>query len=48
VRQFVMQKDEGAEYLEPGESITLETGDILQANTTTDDAVDFAVFGVRV
>lgn len=47
LRQFILKQNEGGEYLEPGEVIGLENGDVLQAETTTADAVDFVVFGVR-
>ena len=47
LRQFVLQQNEGGEYLEPGESITLENGDELLAITTTASAVNFAVVGER-
>lgn len=47
LRQFVLQQNEGGEYLEPGETLTLENGDELLAITTTDSAVNFAIIGKR-
>ncbi len=45
LRQYILKQNESAEYLEPGESMSLQAGDILEAETTTDDAVDFTVIG---
>ncbi len=45
LRQFVLLENEGGEYLEPGESLPLDNGDIIEAQTTTASAVDFIVFG---
>lgn len=47
IRQFILQQNEGGEYLEPGEVLTLENGDELLAETTTASAVNFAVVGER-
>lgn len=47
LRQFVLQQNEGGEFLEPGEVLTLENGDQLLAETTTANAVNFAVLGER-
>lgn len=47
LRQFKLLQNEGGEYLEPGESLPLENGDILEAKTTTANAVNFVVFGTR-
>lgn len=47
IRQFVLQENEGGEYLEPGEFIVLTDADELQAVTTTDAVVNFAVIGER-
>lgn len=47
LRQFVLQQNEGGEYLEPGEILTIENGDQLLAQTTTASAVNFAVLGER-
>lgn len=48
IRQFVLQQNEGGEFLEPGEFMSLDSGDQLQAETTTASAVNFAVIGERV
>lgn len=45
LRQFILEENNGGEYLEPGETLPLETQDALEAFTTTADAVDFVVFG---
>lgn len=45
LRQYILKQNESAEYLEPGESLSLQAGDALEAETTTDDAVDFVVYG---
>jgi len=45
LRQFILQQNEGGEYLEPGEKLTLDIGDVIEAETTTGTAVDFVVFG---
>lgn len=47
IRQFKLLQNEGGEYLEPGDNIPLEIGDSLEAETTTDGAVNFVVFGSR-
>jgi len=47
LRQFKLLQNEGGEYLEPGETLPLENGDALEAETTTDSAVNFVVFGTR-
>ena len=47
IRQFKLLQNEGGEYLEPGESLPLENGDSLEAQTTTASAVNFVVFGSR-
>lgn len=47
LRQFKLLQNEGGEYLEPGESLPLDNGDILEAQTTTASAVNFVVFGIR-
>ena len=47
LRQFKLLLNEGGEYLEPGETLDLDNGDILQAITTTASAVNFVVFGSR-
>lgn len=47
LRQFILQQNEGGEYLEPGENLALENGDELLAITTTAAAVNFAVLGER-
>ena len=45
LRQFKLKIDESAEYLLSGEFIPLDNGDSIEAETTTDDAVDFIIFG---
>jgi len=47
IRQFRLLENEGGEYLEPGENLPLEIGDRLEAETTTADAVNFVIFGLR-
>lgn len=44
-RRFVLQKDECGEYLESGEFIELDNGDAIEAESTSDDVVNFIVFG---
>ena len=48
LRQFVLNQNDGGEYLEPGEVLTLDNGDELLAQTTTASAVNFAVIGERI
>lgn len=45
LRQFKLKIDESAEYLLAGEFVPLDNGDSINAETTTDDAVDFTIFG---
>ncbi len=45
VRQFTLQQNAGGEYLEPGESLPIDIGDEIEAQTTTAAAVNFVVFG---
>lgn len=47
VGQFKLLEDERGEYLEPGETIILNNGDVFQAETTTEAAVNFVVYGTR-
>lgn len=47
LRQFILLENEGGEYLEPGESLPLEMGDEIEAQTTSAGAVDFVIFGTR-
>jgi len=47
LRQFKLLENEGGEYLEPGETLPLQNGDSLEAETTTAAAVNFVVFGKR-
>ena len=47
VRQFLLKENEGGEYLEPGETLSLENGDQLLAQTTTVNVVDCVVLGKR-
>ena len=47
LRQFQLKENEGGEYLEPGEVLTIGIGDQLLAQTTTAAAVDFVVTGNR-
>ncbi len=47
VRQFQLKENEGGEYLEPGETLSLENGDQLLAQTTTVNVVDCVVLGKR-
>jgi len=48
LRQFILRENEGGEYLEPGDKLELDHGDVLQAETTTADVVNFVVFGIRL
>ena len=45
MRQFKLSKDEGGEYLEPGEFLELNNGDAIEAESSSDDAVNFIIFG---
>ena len=45
LRQYKLKQNENGEYLEPGESLPLRAGDVLEAETTNNDAVDFVVYG---
>jgi len=45
LRQFILQQNEGGEYLEPGEFLLIEASDVIEAQTTTELTVDFVVFG---
>lgn len=45
LRQFTLQRHTGGEYLEPGETLPIDLGDEIEAETTTAGAVDFVVFG---
>ncbi len=45
LRQYVLMQNQSAEYLIAGEHLFLEAGDVLEAETTTADAVDFVVYG---
>ncbi len=47
LREFKLHEGDGVEYLEHGEMLELDNGDILQAETTTSDAVVFVVLGHR-
>lgn len=47
LRQFQLQQNESAEYLEPGEKMVMNNGFSIEAETTTAGAVDFVVMGVR-
>lgn len=46
-RRFVLEQYESAAVLDHGESVILETGDALEAATTTTNAVDYTVSGIR-
>ncbi len=45
LRQFKLNINENGEYLEPGEVLSLQAGDVLEAETSNADAVDFVVYG---
>ncbi len=45
LRQYVLMQNDNAEYLQGGEILSLQPGDVLEAETTTADAVDFVVYG---
>jgi len=45
LQRYVLKQNENAEYLEHGEFLPLDVGDVLLAETTTEDAVDFVVYG---
>ena len=46
LRQYVLMQNESAEYLQGGEILSLRPGDVLEAETTTADAVDFVIYGI--
>lgn len=45
-RQFVLAQNESAEVTEHGEALILESGDTIEADTTTAAAVDYVLCGV--
>ena len=45
LRQYMLLGDENAEYLAGGEFLPLRAGDILEAEATDADVVDFVVYG---
>jgi hypothetical protein len=45
--RLVLQENEAAPLLEHGESLQLESGDTVEAVTTTAGAVDFTITGVE-
>lgn len=45
LRQYMLLGDENAEYLQGGEFLPLRVGDILEAEATDADVVDFVVYG---
>lgn len=45
LRQYRLLQNENAEYLEHGEFLPLQYGDEIEAETGTDDAVDFVIYG---
>ena len=45
LRQYVLMQNDSAEYLQGGEILSLQPGDVLEAETTTADAVDFVIYG---
>ncbi len=47
LEQFDIKKEGSADYLKIGGVLELDNGDVIQANATADDVVDFAVIGVR-
>ena len=47
IRRFVLAQNEHANAIDPGEIILLETGDLIEAQTTTASAVDFVLMGVE-
>lgn len=46
-RRFVLTQNEHANAIDPGEIILLESGDEIEAQTTTASAVDFVLMGVE-
>ena len=44
--RFVFNQDESAEVLAAGEVVILSPGDAIEAQTTTDNGVDFVLTGV--
>ena len=47
IRRFVLAQNESADLLDGAQSIILENGDIIKAETTTTTAVDYVVWGVE-
>ena len=47
LRQFKLKENESGEYIEPGDSLPMEHGDILQAQTSAAGLVDYVVIGTR-
>lgn len=45
LRRYVLKQNESAEYLNSGEFLPLRAGDVIEAVTTTADAVDFVIHG---
>lgn len=45
LRQYMLLGSESAEYLAGGEFLPLRAGDILEAEATDADVVDFVVYG---
>ena len=48
LRQFELLENESGEYLEPGETLLMDNGDQLVAQSTTEDVVDFVIVGTLV
>lgn len=46
-RRYVLAQNESAEVLEAGDSLILEAGDQIEAETTTASAVDYVISGVE-
>ena len=48
LRQFKLKENESGEYIEPGDSLPMDHGDVLQAQTSAAGLVDYVVIGNRL
>ena len=46
-RRVVLEQNESADLLDPGQSLQLEAADIIKGVTTTGSAVDYVITGVE-
>jgi hypothetical protein len=47
IRRYVIAQNASVDVLQHGESIVLEAGDLIEAETTTATAVDYVITGVE-